>query len=123
MGELTMPYRDQVVTCENCSKTFVYRIEEQRLQSELGFDLETPSRCSACREDVETGPGLRAGVVKWYREDKHFGFITQRDGSDIFFHRSGVEGDMAGIGENTQVWYEVTNTERGLQAVNVHLRE
>ena len=118
-----MPYRDQIVTCENCGKTFVYRVEEQRLQSELGFESETPTHCSNCREEVETGPGLRAGVVKWYREDKHFGFITQRDGSDIFFHRSGVEGDMANLGENAQVWYEVTTTERGLQAINVHLRE
>lgn len=118
-----MVYRDQILTCESCGNTFVYRVEEQRLQNELGFEPEPPTRCSDCREDVEAGPGLRAGVVKWYREDKHFGFITQRDGSDIFFHRSGIEGDPESYGENAQVWYEVASSDRGPQAVNVHLRE
>ncbi|MEJ5308644.1 MAG: cold shock domain-containing protein [Anaerolineae bacterium] len=67
---------------------------------------------------------MRAGVVKWFREDKHFGFITQRDGSDIFFHNSAIEGDVDQVmRENAPVWYEVTMTERGPQAVNVHLRE
>ncbi|MGC9396609.1 MAG: cold-shock protein [Anaerolineae bacterium] len=67
---------------------------------------------------------MRAGVVKWFREDKHFGFITQRDGSDIFFHSSGIEGDVEKImQENAPVWYEAISTDRGPQAVNVHLRE
>ncbi len=119
-----MPFRDELLTCENCGATFVYRVEEQRLQQELGFELERPTRCPNCREDTEEGPGLRAGIVKWYREDKHFGFITQRDGTDIFFHRSGIEGDAAKLtAENTPVWYEVTSTDRGPQAINVHLRE
>ncbi len=119
-----MAFRDQFVTCENCEETFVYRVEEQRLQSEMGFEVEPPARCSDCREEGEAEPGLKPGVIKWYRDDKHFGFITQRNGSDIFFHRSGVEGDPAKFeDEKTPVWYEVTQTDRGPQAVNVHLRE
>ncbi len=118
-----MSFRDQLLTCEKCSNTFVFRVEEQRLQEDLGFEPEPPTRCPNCRDEVEAGPGLRAGVVKWYQDDKHFGFITQRDGSDIFFHRSGIDGDPAQFGENAQVWYEVTETDRGPQAVNVHLRE
>lgn len=118
-----MPLRDQLLTCENCGDTFVYRVEEQRLQQELGFEPEIPTRCSKCREDTEIEPGLRAGVVKWYQDDKHFGFITQRDGTDIFFHRSAMEGEPSQYGENTKVWYEVSSTDRGPQAINVHLRE
>ena len=118
-----MPFRDQLLTCQSCGETFVYRVEEQRLQKEMGLELEPPTRCTKCREDVDTGPGLRAGIVKWYQEDKHFGFISQGNGSDIFFHRSGIEGDPTKFVENTPVWYEVTETDRGLQAVNVHLRE
>ena len=65
--------------------------------------------------------GRRGEVVP---EDKHFGFITQRDGSDVFFHNSGIEGDPEQVmQENAPVWYEVITTERGPQAINVHLRE
>ncbi len=119
-----MVYRDEWVTCEACGKTFIYRIEEQRRQVELGFPIETPRLCVACRAQEALGPGLRAGVVRWVREDKHFGFIIQRDGSNIFFHHSDVEGDPEQVmRENARVWYEVITTERGPQAINVHLRE
>jgi CspA family cold shock protein len=119
-----MPFRDELLTCEQCGDTFVYRVEEQRVQEEMGFEPEEPEKCPDCRENVTSGPGLHAGVVKWYREDKHFGFITQRDGTDIFFHSSGIEGDPTKFTEeNTPVWFEVTTTDRGPQAVNVHLRE
>lgn len=119
-----MTYRDQLLTCEECGKAFVYRVEDQRLQEEMGFEPEAPRFCPACKQEDALGPGLRAGIVKWYREDKHFGFITQQDGSDVFFHRSGVEGEQSEIlKENTPVWYEVITTERGPQAINVHLRD
>ena len=119
-----MTYRDELLTCATCGKTFIYRVEEQRKQAELGFEPVTPQQCPDCRAQETLGPGLRAGVVKWFREDKHFGFITQRDGSDIFFHNSGITGDVEQIMlENAPVWYEVISTDRGPQAVNVHLRE
>lgn len=119
-----MTYSDQLLTCKSCGKTFVYRVEEQRLQADLGFEPEAPPFCPACRQEEALGPGLRAGIVKWYREDKHFGFITQQDGSDVFFHRSGVDGDPSELfQENTPVWYEVIATDRGPQAINVHVRE
>jgi cold shock protein len=118
-----MPFRDEFLTCESCEQKFVYRVEEQRQQDEIGFEPEKPTKCPDCRERVELGPGLRAGVVKWYRDDKHFGFITQIDGSDVFFHQSSVDGDISNIQENTAVWYEVEATDRGPQATNVHLRE
>jgi len=119
-----MTYRDELLTCETCGKAFIYRVEEQRHQEDLGFEPEMPQYCADCRQSDVAGPGLRAGVVKWFREDKHFGFITQRDGSDVFFHMSGVEGDLVQVmQENAPVWYEVITTERGPQAINVHSRE
>jgi len=119
-----MTYRDALLTCETCGKTFIYRVEEQRQQADLGFAPEAPPQCAECRTQEALGPGLRAGVVKWFREDKHFGFITQRDGSDVFFHMSGIEGDLEQVmQENVPVWYEVISTERGPQAINVHRRE
>ncbi len=119
-----MTFQDQLLTCEVCGKTFIYRIEEQRQLADWGFPAETPRRCPECRKQETSAPGLRAGVVKWVREDKHFGFITQRDGSKIFFHHTGVVGDPEQVmRENAPVWYEVMSTERGPQAFNIHLRE
>jgi CspA family cold shock protein len=119
-----MAYRDQLLTCEKCGQSFVYRVEEQRLHAGLGFEPQPPARCPKCRQEEAIAPGLRAGIVKWYRDDKHFGFIVQKDGSEVFFHRSGVEGDDPQIfQENTPVWYELISTDRGPQAINVHLRE
>ncbi len=117
-------YRDEKLICDNCGKPFVYRVEEQRTQEELGFEVEEPEYCPDCREKAMAKPGLHPGVIKWYRDDKRFGFIVQPDGSEIFFHRSGVEGDPSKIlAESAPVWYEVIMTDRGPQAVNVHGRE
>lgn len=121
-----MGYSDQLLICDECGKEYVYRVEQQRRQAELGFDPELPTVCPNCRNAVATvvEPGLRAGLIKWYREDKHFGFVVQSDGSEVFFHHSGVVGDPAVVLlENAPVWYELINTDRGLQAVNVHQRE
>ncbi len=118
-----MSYRDEWVTCDQCGRQFVFPIEDQRRQAGLGFEIEKPDLCPQCRQAVPPRPGLQPGFVKWYQEDKAFGFITQRDGSEIFFHRSGVEGDPVQVlVENAPVWYEVKATDRGPQAVNVHYR-
>jgi CspA family cold shock protein len=119
-----MAYRDQSIVCKECGKQFIYRVEEQRQQDELGVEKTIPELCPDCRVIEDVTPGLRPGVIKWYRDDKHFGFLTQSDGSEVFFHRSGVDGDATELlKEDVQVWYEVTKTDRGLQAINIHIRE
>ena len=120
-----MSFRDQMLVCEKCGKKFVFRVEEQRRQAELGFETEPPHECSNCRASEDIEPGLREGVIKWYRDDKHFGFVIQRDGSEIFFHRSNFLGEEPAevLQEGTQIWYELEITDRGPMAVNVHLKE
>lgn len=119
-----MAYRDRVEICEKCGNAFIYRIEEQRQQENMGFNQSPPELCPECRALGDVTPGLRPGVIKWYRDDKHFGFLTQADGTEVFFHRSAVDGNAADIlHEDVAVWYELTKTERGLQAINIHLRD
>ncbi len=120
-----MTYRDQWATCEKCGKKFVFRVEDQRRQASMGFEVETPTRCPDCVEVLESGAGLRQGVIKWYSDEKHFGFIVQRDGSEVFFHRSNFLGENPAevLKDNAPVWYEVQASDRGPTAVNVHLRE
>jgi CspA family cold shock protein len=61
------------------------------------------------------------GTVKWFSQDKGYGFITPDDGSDdVFVHFSGIAGEgFKSLEEGEAVNYEVTEGKRGLQATNV----
>ncbi|MGC9399557.1 MAG: cold shock domain-containing protein [Anaerolineae bacterium] len=67
---------------------------------------------------------MHPGVVKWFSMEKGFGFIVQVNGSEVFFHKSNVVGDLHKVGQDgAHVWYELRQTRRGPEAYNVHLRE
>ncbi len=58
------------------------------------------------------------GTVKWYNERKSYGFIETEDNKDVFVHRSALaEGTVLREGDNVE--FEVEETEKGLQAINV----
>ncbi|MBW3519768.1 MULTISPECIES: cold-shock protein [unclassified Flavobacterium] len=62
---------------------------------------------------------MQEGTVKFFNEDKGFGFITPNNGdSEIFVHATGL---MDNIRENDAVRYDVEEGRRGLNAVNVVL--
>ncbi|WP_042721939.1 MULTISPECIES: cold-shock protein [Flavobacteriales] len=63
---------------------------------------------------------MQEGTVKFFNEAKGFGFISPADGSrDVFVHSSGLISRS--IRENDKVVYEVQQSEKGLNAVNVKL--
>ncbi|SKC73049.1 cold-shock protein [Maledivibacter halophilus] len=60
------------------------------------------------------------GKVKWFNNDKGFGFITAEDGNDVFVHFSAIEGDgFKSLEEDQEVEFEVVQGEKGPQATNV----
>jgi CspA family cold shock protein len=71
--------------------------------------------------DPETGHWV--GSVKWFDLDKGYGFIDRGDGTDVFFHRSGVVGHPSEFVDGHQVTYTIEETDRGLQAVEVRTFE
>lgn len=60
------------------------------------------------------------GTVKWFNNDKGFGFIERQGGPDVFVHFSAILGDgYRSLEEGQQVEFEVVNGPKGLQAAAV----
>ncbi|NLE45732.1 MAG: cold shock domain-containing protein [Chloroflexi bacterium] len=136
-----MSYQDTWATCTSCGARFVFRIEEQRQQTQRGEPLTPPELCPSCRGGAPQpeprerlsqperphstkkeviGPGPHEGAVKWYDNEKGYGFITQSDGKDIFFHRTGIAPvEKPAFPDGTSVTYCIEQSERGPQAVEV----
>ena len=60
------------------------------------------------------------GTVKWFNEEKGYGFITAENGSDVFVHFSAIKADgFKRLEEGQKVTFETAEGQRGLQAQNV----
>lgn len=61
------------------------------------------------------------GKVKWFDDEKGFGFIVPDDGTpDVFVHYSAISGDgFKSLAENDAVQYELEQSEKGPRAGNV----
>ncbi len=61
------------------------------------------------------------GIVKWFSDDKGFGFITPDEGSrDLFVHHSGILSEgYRSLAEGQRVAYEEEQGDKGPKAVNV----
>ena len=64
---------------------------------------------------------MAVGTVKWFSDDKGFGFITPDDQSkDVFVHRSGIAGDEhRALAEGEKVSYDAEADGKGPRATNV----
>lgn len=61
------------------------------------------------------------GEVKWFDEEKGFGFICQEDGSDVFVHYSHIlQEGYKSLTAGDKVSYDIVKEEKGPQARNVH---
>ncbi|MFC1682388.1 cold-shock protein [Nanoarchaeota archaeon] len=58
------------------------------------------------------------GKVKFFNDEKEFGFITGEDGKDYFVHKTGLE-EGATIDKDDSVTFETEKGDRGMKAVKV----
>lgn len=60
------------------------------------------------------------GTVKWFNNQKGFGFISDEQGNDVFVHFSGIATDgYKTLEEGAAVEFDITEGAKGPQAVNV----
>ena len=60
------------------------------------------------------------GKVKWFNNQKGYGFITPESGSDVFVHHSAIQGNgYKSLDEGQAVEFEITTGPKGEQAQNV----
>ena len=64
---------------------------------------------------------LATGTVKWFSDEKGYGFITPDDGSkDLFVHHTGISGEgFRSLAEGARVEYEAQPGDKGPKATNV----
>ncbi len=81
--------------------------------SEFGGSVPGPSFC--CKEER-----LPEGTVKWFSNEKGYGFIEREGGEDVFVHFSAIamEGYKS-LTEGQRVEFEVVQGPKGAQAANV----
>ncbi len=62
----------------------------------------------------------RVGKIKWFNNEKGYGFIEGVNGEDIFVHYSAIKQEgYKSLSESQTVEYDLLETEKGLQAINV----
>ena len=63
---------------------------------------------------------MAKGTVKWFSNQKGYGFIARESGSDLFVHHSEIQGDgYKSLEEGQQVEFDIANGPKGEQAKNV----
>jgi CspA family cold shock protein len=63
---------------------------------------------------------MARGTVKWFSNQKGYGFITPESGDDVFVHHSAIQGDgYKSLDEGQEVEFEVETGPKGKQATKV----
>ncbi len=60
------------------------------------------------------------GIVKWFNNEKGYGFVTRETGGDVFVHHSAIQAEgFRSLNEGDKIEFDVARGPKGLQAQNV----
>ena len=63
---------------------------------------------------------MAKGKVKWFNNQKGYGFITPENGKDVFVHHTAIQGNgFKTLSEGQEVSFDVDKGPKGLRAINV----
>jgi cold shock protein len=67
---------------------------------------------------------MTVGTVKWFNDEKGYGFIAPESGEDVFVHFSAIQSTgYRSLAEGQAVEFDITQGQKGPQAANVRLLE
>ncbi len=67
---------------------------------------------------------MHTGKIKKVVQERGFGFISDTDGRELFFHQSSlIDAQFDGLKEDQKVEFDIENSPKGPRAVNVHVKQ